>query len=137
MEVFLVDPKCMPDYELEIPAGTLAVIPAVDWSEHSRMRDGAYANGLLHEFEEANQGLLPQGTVVCIGQVLKREWYPELSAIYAETGNFYEFQLPNLTKRFIISVDLETNEIQWGDGVIYYESLPKKDSPPSRDVKRL
>lgn len=125
MEVFFVQPGCMPDFEAEIPVGTFAVIPSIDWKQHQLQREAAFITGKGEEFDEQSAGLLPENTLICMGQVLRREDYPELSPIYAETGGFYEFQLPDLTKKFIVGIDLEASEIQWGDGVVYYESLPK------------
>lgn len=130
-EIAAVDPRLMlltPDENKVIPAGTLAVIPAVDWEDHERERDEAYRAGLGQEFDHATRDILPEGTLLCAGQHLERSDYPELSKVYHDTGTFYEFALPNLQRRFIVGIS-EEGEIQWGDGVVYYERVPKKNEP--------
>lgn len=136
MEVFMVDPKVMTEFEgIEIPAGTLAIIPSIDWDKHNREREQAYADDVGNDFDDSNMGLLPEGTVLCAGQTLLREHYPELSRLYTEAGGFYEFQIPDMRRRFIIGVKSETNEIMWGDVVIYYDHYPARPKR-IRDIRQ-
>lgn len=129
MEIAFVDPKVMQvsSESFEIPVGTMAVIPHLteeQWEE-SKDEDG-----------NLRPGALPEKTILLAGQGLARELYPELSREYPNEGGFHHFVLPDLTKKFIIGIDADTNEIQWGDGIVYYESVPKIEVP-IRDIRQL
>jgi len=101
-----------------IPAGTMAVIPHVPGD----IRDENHRAEV--EEDELDPNSIPNQTILVAGQSLERSLYPELSPIYAETGGFNYFTLPYLIKKFIIGVNHDTNEIMWGDAVIYYETIP-------------
>lgn len=93
---------------LEIPeggkveAGTLFVVPYVEGVDGVR---------------------LPDFSILCCGQLLSRELYPELSSIYSDTGGFYEFIVPNLEGKFLLGFDLKGKPIK-GSGAVYYQSVP-------------
>ncbi len=108
-EIAYVDPGFMlvDKEKFVIPAGTISVIP--------------------HAPEEfIDDSVLPHGTIFMAGQELERSLYRELSQLHPDSGSFYYFMLPDLRKKFIIGFNPDENEIQWGDGVIYYQSIPPK-----------
>lgn len=130
MEIAFVDPQLMNVGNKEtftIPVGTMAVIPHLTEEQWDEMKD---ENGYLRP------GALPEGTLILGGQSLERELYPELSREYANSGGFHHFELPDLRKKFILGIDPDTEEFQWGDGVVYYETVPKIDIP-IRDIRQL
>jgi hypothetical protein len=79
-------------------------------------------------------GILPEKTLVLVGQVLDREMYPELSRIYTDAGGFYQFTLPDMRERFIVGISDEGKFLR-GDGIIYYESVPPNPEPVS-DIRQ-
>jgi hypothetical protein len=93
---------------LEIPtnaaveAGTMFVVPYV---------------------EGAGDVKLPDFSVLCAGQRLSREYYPELSPLYSDTGGFYEFILPKLEGIFLLGFDEDGFPIK-GSGAVFYRSIP-------------
>ena len=91
-----------------IPAGTIAVVP--------------------HGQED-----LPQFTFRLEGQVLSRTAYPRLSPIFPD--GFYSFTVFDLRKRFVIGINSETDEIAWGDAVIYYDDVPFVKSDTQQDIR--
>jgi len=120
-EIAYVEPMIMMLDEaiVTIPAGTIAVIPhRDDWEDQSIEVD--------EETEEFHDPRLPKWTLLMQGQRLKRELCPELSRQYPNEG-FYDFNVPDLMKKFVLGVD-EEGEIIWGDGVVYYQDVPKKEA---------
>lgn len=123
-EIAYVDPQMMlvDNSVVTIPVGTLAVVPHRDW-------DNENDEDFIVESENGDEhwdSRLPRYTILCVGQNLPRLSYPELSPKYPD-GGFYDFYLPNLSKKFIVGINSETNEIEWGDGVVYYQSVPKAE----------
>jgi hypothetical protein len=104
--------------KVQVKAGTMAVVPHMTDEE-------------LEAADDAGVLLVPEGTVICAGQTLKREFYPKLSAIYTDAP-FYEFKLPDLRGKFIVGVNAD-GEFMMGDAVIYFDDIPNCD-PPSRSV---
>lgn len=90
---------------VEIPAGTIAVVP------HALI-DGEQIESL------------PENAIMCAGQELSNTEYPEISRLYSDTGSFYTFQLPDLRKKFIIGVNKDG--ILWGDGIIFHKSISQE-----------
>lgn len=68
-------------------------------------------------------GRLPDKTVLCGGQQLTREMYPELSAI-TPAGDFYTFTLPNLEGKFLVDFHKDGSPIL-ASGCMYYETVKK------------
>lgn len=133
MEIAFVDPQLMSlstENNFTIPVGTMAVIPHMTEEQWDEMKD---ENGYLRP---GALRALPEGTLILGGQSLERELYPELSREYANSGGFHHFELPDLRKKFILGIDPDTEEFQWGDGVVYYETVPKIDIP-IRDIRQL
>lgn len=117
MEIIYVDPMTMPEVDsIKIPAGVMAVIPSVEW-------------------DDAEDRVMPENTILCAGQTLPRDHYPELSQIYHYTGGFNHFQLPDLMGKFIIGIN-EDGEVIRGDGIIYFKSIPEIQKR-SRDIRDL
>lgn len=114
VEIAYIEPMVMSaSDEPGIKAGMMSVIPHVP-DEDKRMYE------------------IPEGTVICAGQTLLREQYPKLSQVYASSGGFYTFTLPDLTNKFICGFNAY-GEFILGDGIVYYEDIPNTD-PPSRSV---
>ncbi len=115
MEIVTVEPMVMNrGLEPGIKAGMMAVIPHFEWDrDFSENSDNA-----------PEPPYLPNDAVICGGQVLSRELYPELSQIFSGGGGFYEFTLPDLVGRFIIGVK-EDGTFQMGDGIVYYRDNPQ------------
>ena len=126
LEIAFVDPQVMvidPEV-ISIPAGTMAIVPHIPEDvryEREVQQEEATAAG--QEFEDPDP--LPEGTILVAGQSLPREDYPEISPLYTEMGGFHHFTLPYLIKKFIIGINSETNEIMYGDAVIYYKTIPE------------
>jgi hypothetical protein len=127
-EIIYVDPQIMllDEDSIAIPAGTMAVIPHVPlehYHEEFEKKTQAESNGE----EYASDCLpLPEGTILVCAQTLRRADYPELSPLFSD-GGFYDFTLPDLTKKFIVGVNPESNEVMYGDGIVYYRSIPKPE----------
>lgn len=68
-------------------------------------------------------GRLPAGTLLCCGQQLTRERYPELSAIMP-AGDFYTFQLPDLEGKFLVDFHRDGSPTL-ASGCIYYETVKR------------
>lgn len=82
-----------------IPVGTLSIVP------------------------DSPDPHIPEFTLMLEGQMLPRADYPELSTIYSDGGSFYEFQLPNLRKKFIFGF-MGDGEIIYGSAIVYYKTVP-------------
>ena len=132
MEVVYVEPMVLQaSSEPGIKAGMMAVVPHITdemndhWDEYTTVEQPDPENW-------PENAPLPYGAVVCAGQSLSRADYPRLSAVFHGTGGFYEFELPNLVKKFILGVD-EDGEFILGDGIVYYLDIPSTERP-SRNV---
>ena len=123
-EIAYVDPALMllDEGVVTIPVGTLAVIPHYPLDKYAEEFEKKGDEDFVPEIPP-----LPSHTILACGQTLRRADYLELSPIVPD-GGFYDFTLPNLTRRFILGINADTGEIMWGDGIIYFESVPK---PPS------
>jgi len=134
-EIAMVDPALMLFSEEfgTIPVGTMAVIPHVD-PELRQQDDQRIADDLASDEISESKYPIPEGTILLAGQILSREMYTELSPVYPD-GGYYNFPLPNLIKKFIIGFNVENNEILWGDGVVYYESIPKPVKTGHKDIR--
>lgn len=127
-EIIYIDPAIMliDEEAISIPAGTMAVIPHVPlehYAEEFEKQSQAESDGAGYISDCLP---LPFGTILVCEQTLRRVDYPELSVLYPD-GGFYEFTLPNLTKKFIVGVNPETNEVMYGDGIIYHMSIPRPE----------
>lgn len=112
---------------IEIPAGTLVVVPSSMALDKEMQDFSSQADeDLIQEF--------PDYLLVCAGQSLKRESYPGWNSVYE--GGFYDFTLPNLVNKFIVGFNADGEAIL-GTGCVYYKDVPEKEAPMPRDVRQM